>query len=175
MRCNRWREIDWENHKPDVNAREKVNIGDTIVRVRDMKKHYELPSESLFGGGAKKVKAVQDLSFEAKQKQIVAIVGESGCGKSTFAKVLMGLEGGSGGNIVMGDEDLTVLPVENRDEELISSIQMVFQNPNDTLNPTHTVGKQIARSIRKLGAASGEEVERKVDRLLDLVKLPRTL
>ena len=174
VRCNRWREIDWENHKPDVNAREKVNIGDTIVRVRDMKKHYELPSESLFGGGAKKVKAVQDLSFEAKQKQIVAIVGESGCGKSTFAKVLMGLEGGSGGNIVMGDEDLTVLPVENRDEELISSIQMVFQNPNDTLNPTHTVGKQIARSIRKLGAASGEEVERKVDRLLDLVKLPRT-
>ena len=56
VRCNRWREIDWENHKPDVNAREKVNIGDTIVRVRDMKKHYELPSESLFGGGAKKSK-----------------------------------------------------------------------------------------------------------------------
>ena len=174
VRCNRWQEIDWEGHNPEANIREKVAIGEPVVRVSNMKKYYELPSESLLGGGAKKIKAVQDLSFEARQKQIVAIVGESGCGKSTFAKVLMGLEEGSGGKIVMGDEDLTVLPVEKRDEDLISSVQMVFQNPNDTLNPTHTIGKQIARSIRKLGAASGEEVERKVEHLLDLVKLPRS-
>ena len=174
-RCVKWREIDWQSHAPDIAKREQAQIGETMVRVTDMKKHYELPSAGgLFGGGKRKVKAVQDLSFEAKRKQIVAIVGESGCGKSTFAKVLMGLEGGSGGNIVMGDEDLAALPVEERNEELIGAVQMVFQNPNDTLNPTHTVGKQMARSIRKLGAASGEEVERKVDRLLDLVKLPRS-
>ena len=142
------------------------------MRVRDVKKNYELPSGgALLGGGGKQIKAVQDLSFEARQKQIVAIVGESGCGKSTFAKVLMGLENGNGGSIVMRDENLAALPVEKRSDELIGAVQMVFQNPNDTLNPTHTVGRQIARSIRKLGAASGEEVERKVDRLL--VVLPR--
>ena len=94
--------------------------------------------------------------------------------QKAVAKVLMGLENGNGGSIVMGDENLAALPVEKRSDELIGAVQMVFQNPNDTLNPTHTVGRQIARSIRKLGAASGEEVERKVDRLLDLVKLPRS-
>ena len=86
-------------------ARENRIIGNPLVRVRDVKKNYELPSGgALFGGGGKQIKAVQDLSFEARQKQIVAIVGESGCGKSTFAKVLMGLENGNGGSIVMGDE-----------------------------------------------------------------------
>ena len=176
VRCNRWQEIDWTCYTPDVNIREQVKVGNPLVRVRNMKKHYELPSESPLGffGGSRKVKAVQDLSFEARQKQIVAIVGESGCGKSTFAKVLMGLEEGSGGSIVMGDEDLAVLPVEKRDEEMISAVQMVFQNPNDTLNPTHTIGKQISRSIRKLGTTNREEVERKINHLLDLVKLPRS-
>ncbi|MCH9758782.1 MAG: ABC transporter ATP-binding protein [Proteobacteria bacterium] len=177
VRCTRWQEIDWDNYHPEVNQREKAAIGETLVQVRDVKKTYELPSESplgLFGGGKREVKAVQDLSFEAKRKEIVAIVGESGCGKSTFAKVLMGLEGGSGGSIVMGNEDLAVLPVGDRTSETIAAVQMIFQNPNDTLNPTHSVGAQIARSIRKLGAASGEDVERKVDSLLDLVKLPRS-
>lgn len=175
VRCIKWQEIDWQSHNPEVAMRERAIIGDPLVRVRDVKKHYELPGgNALFGGGTRRIKAVQDLSFEARQKQIVAIVGESGCGKSTFAKVLMGLEGGDGGNIVMGDDNLAALPVERRSDELIGAVQMVFQNPNDTLNPTHTVGRQIARSIRKLGAASGAEVERKVDRLLDLVKLPRS-
>ncbi|MGI9338046.1 MAG: dipeptide ABC transporter ATP-binding protein [Gammaproteobacteria bacterium] len=175
VRCAKWRGIDWQNHEPETTERERAVIGAPLVRVRDVKKHYELPgSGALFGGGGRRIKAVQDLSFEARQKQIVAIVGESGCGKSTFAKVLMGLEGGDGGNIVMGDDNLAALPVEKRSDELIGAVQMIFQNPNDTLNPTHTVGRQIARSIRKLGAASGAEVERKVDRLLDLVKLPRS-
>ncbi len=177
VRCSKWKTIDWDAHTPDTVKRPPVQLGDSVLRVSDMKKYYELPNESPFGffaGKSKKVKAVQDLSFRARQRQIVAIVGESGCGKSTFAKVLMGLEDGTGGNIVMGDDDLAALPVEGRDEALISSIQMVFQNPNDTLNPSHSVGSQISRSIYKLGEANREEVARKVDRLLDLVKLPRS-
>ena len=177
VRCVKWQEIDWDNYSSsETSQRDPVQLGNDILKVADMKKHYELPSESplgMFGGRSKKIKAVQDLSFRARQRQIVAIVGESGCGKSTFAKVLMGLEDGTGGKIAMGDNDLAALPVEGRDDSLISAVQMVFQNPNDTLNPSHSVGSQIARSVRKLGAASGEEVNRKVDRLLDLVKLPR--
>lgn len=173
VRCLKWKEINWAQYKPKGKVREKAKIGDTLFRVKDMKKHYELPGAGLFGGVTRQVKAVQDLNFEARKKQIVAIVGESGCGKSTFAKVLMGLEEGTGGSIVMGDDDLAVIPVEKRDQNLISSVQMVFQNPNDTLNPTHTVGSQIARSIKKLGVSNKEEVEAKVEKLLDLVKLPR--
>ena len=175
VRCVKWQEIDWDAYSPDIEARPKTALGASLLRVSGMKKHYELPSDSPFGmfSPARRVKAVQDLSFKAKEREIVAIVGESGCGKSTFAKVLMGLESGSGGSVVMGDEDLAALPIEKRGEDLVSAVQMVFQNPNDTLNPAHTVGAQIARSIKKLGAASGEDVSRKVDMLLDLVKLPR--
>ena len=177
VRCVKWKKIDWDSYCPDGVKRSPVQLGDSILKVSDMKKHYELPDESpfaIFSGRRKKVKAVQDLSFGARQRQIIAIVGESGCGKSTFAKVLMGLEDGTDGNIVMGDDDLAALPVEGRDESLISAIQMVFQNPNDTLNPSHSIGAQIARSIRKLGTANREEVGQKVDHLLDLVKLPRS-
>ena len=175
VRCAKWQEINWESYTPDVTRREPVELGDSILRVSGMKKHYELPAESPFGfGPARKVRAVQDLSFEARQRQIVAIVGESGCGKSTFAKVLMGLEDGTDGSIVMGNDDLAALPIEGRKEDLISAVQMVFQNPNDTLNPTHTVGAQIARSIRKLGVAGKEEINRRVEHMLDLVKLPRS-
>lgn len=174
VRCNKWKEINWDDYTPDVKIREKVEIGEALVRVKDMKKHYELPSAGLIGGAHRKVKAVQDLTFEARKKQIVAIVGESGCGKSTFAKVLMGLEEGTGGSIIMGNDDLTVIPVEKREHDLISNIQMVFQNPNDTLNPTHSIGKQIERSIRKLGTGSKENMEEKIDTLLDLVKLPHS-
>ncbi len=177
VRCAKWKTIDWDAYCPETTARQPVQLGDPILKVSGMKKYYELPDESplgFFPGRRKKVKAVQDLSFSARQRQIIAIVGESGCGKSTFAKVLMGLEDGTDGNIVMGDDDLAALPVEGRDESLISAIQMVFQNPNDTLNPSHSVGAQIARSIRKLGTANREEVNKKVDHLLDLVKLPRS-
>ncbi|MGI9298079.1 MAG: dipeptide ABC transporter ATP-binding protein [Gammaproteobacteria bacterium] len=176
VRCVKWREIpDWQTYTPGAKPRAPVALGDSILKVSDMKKHYELPDESPFGfGQGRKVRAVQDLSFSARQRQIVAIVGESGCGKSTFAKVLMGLEDGTDGEIIMGDDDLAAMPVEGRDESLISAVQMVFQNPNDTLNPSHSVGSQIARSIRKLGTANREEVREKVDQLLDLVKLPRS-
>ena len=175
VRCVRWKEIDWQKYSPDTVKREPVPLGAPVLKVADMKKYYELPSESPLGFGVnRKIKAVQDLSFEARKRQIVAIVGESGCGKSTFAKVLMGLEDGTDGSIVMGDDDLAAIPVEGRDENLISAVQMVFQNPNDTLNPSHTVGAQISRSIRKLGISNREEVEEKLDHLLDMVKLPRS-
>ena len=176
VRCVKWREIDWDAHKPEVATRE-MRIGEEeALHVEGVRKDYELPSQSLFGwfGPRRRVKAVRDFSLTAKKRETVAIVGESGCGKSTFAKMLMGLEGTSGGEIVMGDDKLSAMPVEARGEEVISGLQMVFQNPNDTLNPVKTVGEQIARSVKKFGAGGREEVARKVDQLLDLVKLPRT-
>jgi peptide/nickel transport system ATP-binding protein len=66
------------------------------------------------------------------------------------------------------------VPVEKRGQDTISDLQMVFQNPFDTLNPSHTVGSQIARVIRKFGGEREEEkVQERVMQLLDIVKLPR--
>jgi peptide/nickel transport system ATP-binding protein len=119
------------------------------------------------------VKANEKLDFEAREAETVAIVGESGCGKSTFAKVLMGLEEATGGEVLLHGKEVGHLEVRKRKPELIRSLQIIFQNPFETLNPSHSVGSQIARVLKKFGIAKDkDELQRKVFELLDLVKLP---
>ena len=115
-----------------------------------------------------------DLNFDAKVGETLAIVGESGCGKSTFAKVLLGLERASNGNVLFEKKDIGKVSVEDRDKKTVSEIQMIFQNPFDTLNPSHSVGGQILRTLEKVGVGSTvEERKQRMYELLDLVKLPR--
>ena len=91
-----------------------------------------------FAGETKTVKANEKLNFQAREAETVAIVGESGCGKSTFAKVLMGLETATEGKVVLGNLELGHTPVEKRGADTIANLQMIFQNPFDTLNPSHS-------------------------------------
>ena len=143
--------------------------------MEDLKKYYEVSANKLFGGGvAKVVKANETLSFEARESETLAIVGESGCGKSTFAKVLMGLETATSGKIMLYDQDIQDTPIEKRTTETVSGVQMVFQNPFDTLNPSMTVGRQIIRALEIFheGKNDAERRDRMLE-LLDLVKLPR--
>lgn len=174
-RCVRFQDIDWGVQAIDHTERDVVEAGEVVLKVEDLTKHYEIAAGGLLGIGASRtVKANQDLTFDAKEAETVAIVGESGCGKSTFARVLMGLEESTDGGVFMGDLELGGLPVDKRDAKTISRLQMVFQNPFDTLNPSHTVGSQIARVIRKFGIETDEEkIQQRVYELLDIVKLPR--
>ncbi|MGH6922695.1 MAG: dipeptide ABC transporter ATP-binding protein, partial [Propylenella sp.] len=174
-RCIRIDEIDWDAPPGEGAGREPTEPGDVVLKVDDMTKHYEIERSAFFFAGEKHtVKANQKLTFDAREAQTVAIVGESGCGKSTFAKVLMGLETATAGTVALGNIELSDTPVEKRGAETISKLQMVFQNPFDTLNPSHSVGSQIARVIRKFGVERDEErVQHRVMELLDIVKLPR--
>jgi len=174
-RCIRIDEIDWDAPIGEGVRREATEPGDVVLKVNDLTKHYEVEKGAFFFAGATyTVKANEKLSFDAREAETVAIVGESGCGKSTFAKVLMGLETATEGNVLLGNLELGDLPVEKRGADTIANLQMVFQNPFDTLNPSHTVGSQIARVIRKFGVESDEEkVQQRVMQLLDTVKLPR--
>ncbi|MBV9287570.1 MAG: ABC transporter ATP-binding protein [Hyphomicrobiales bacterium] len=174
-RCVRLDEIDWSASRARGDERHPVERGEVVLRVEDMSKHYVIESGAAALIGAKKtVKANERISFRAHQAETVAIVGESGCGKSTFAKVLMGLERASAGRVQLGQVELADLPVQRRDKNTISRLQMVFQNPFDTLNPSHTIGGQIGRVIRKFGVERDpRKVKERVDQLLDIVKLPR--
>ncbi len=174
-RCVRHDEIDWSTHIIEGVARDPVVPGDVVLRIDDLSKHYEIESGGLFLAGEKKtVKANEGLDFSCCEAETVAIVGESGCGKSTFAKVLMGLEDPTHGAVYLDDLELSELPVETRDGKTIARLQMVFQNPFDTLNPSHTVGSQIGRVIRKFGVETDQaKIRQRVDELLDIVKLPR--
>ncbi len=175
VRCERYQEIDWDKPLGEGMSKPPAEAGDVVLRVEDMSKHYEIETGALFLSGEKKtVKANEKLDFDAREAETVAIVGESGCGKSTFAKVLMGLEDATGGEVILGNLELGDLPVDRRSPETIAKLQMVFQNPFDTLNPSHTVGGQIARVIRKFGVETDEDkINERVLQLLDIVKLPR--
>ncbi|MDG1119080.1 MAG: ABC transporter ATP-binding protein [Flavimaricola sp.] len=174
-RCLKSDEIDWNAPVVAGETKTKGEIGDVVLRMEDLRKYYEVNASSLFGSGTKKVvKANETLSFEARESETLAIVGESGCGKSTFAKVLMGLETATSGEILLYNESIGNTPIEKRSTKTIADVQMVFQNPFDTLNPSMTVGRQIIRALEifKIGNNEGERRTRMLE-LLDLVKLPR--
>lgn len=175
VRCARFHEIDWDVTKPKSIEREPVVTGDIVLRIDELTKHYTIESSTaVLAGSRKTVKANENITFRAHEGETIAIVGESGCGKSTFARVLMGLEDATSGKIELGELNLANLPVQRRDRSTIARLQMIFQNPFDTLNPSHTVGAQIVRVIRKFGGERDpRKLEERLHELLDFVKLPR--
>ncbi|WP_343115538.1 ABC transporter ATP-binding protein [Ostreiculturibacter nitratireducens] len=174
-RCLRVAEIDWSAPPAAGKTFEKTPVGDVVLKTEDLRKYYEVSASQLFGGGEKRVvKANETLSFEAHESETLAIVGESGCGKSTFAKVLMGLETATDGKIVLYNQEIQGTPIDDRSTDTVSSVQMVFQNPFDTLNPSMTVGRQIMRALEIFGVGKNDAERRnRMLELLDLVKLPR--
>jgi len=173
-RCLKWQEIDWTAPPKARKVRDKASMGEVVLKMEDLQKYYSVSTGAFGGGITKVVKANETLSFEAREGETLAIVGESGCGKSTFAKVLMGLETATSGSIMLFDENVQSTPIQKRGADTVSKVQMVFQNPFDTLNPSMNVGRQIIRALEIFGKGKDDaDRARMMLELLDLVKLPR--
>ncbi len=141
-----------------------------VLSVRNLTKEYKI--SSMFGGQKGVVRAVTDIDLDARAGETLAIVGESGCGKSTVARIISGLLDGTSGEVKLGDLDLAKVQVDERPREVRRQVQMVFQNPDSTLNPSHSIGYALMRPLRMLRALASGDAKAEVGKLLAQVRLP---
>jgi glutathione transport system ATP-binding protein len=140
-----------------------------LLEVRDLTTHFDLKS-GFFGRVERRVHAVEKVSFDIAAGETLALVGESGCGKSTTGRSLMRLIEPSRGSIEFGGRDIARLPRDAL-REVRRDIQMIFQDPFASLDPRLTVGFSIAEPLYVHGVASGREAEARVADLLQHVGL----
>jgi oligopeptide transport system ATP-binding protein len=122
------------------------------------------------------VKAVDDVSFSVGQGEIVALVGESGCGKSVTSLSIMGLIADpgkiTGGQILFEGQDLTKLPEAELRKIRGGKLSMIFQDPMTSLNPVLTIGEQIKESLKIHLGMTGKAADERAIELLNLVGIP---
>jgi oligopeptide transport system ATP-binding protein len=140
-----------------------------LVRVRNLKKYYPI-KRGLFQTTTGHIKAVDDISFEVHKGETLGLVGESGCGKTTTARVVLQIQRPSGGSVELEGRDLASLHGEEL-RRLRPHMQMVFQNPYSSLNPRMTIGQALTEPMAVHGIASGKEAQDRASSLLELVGL----
>lgn len=115
--------------------------------------------------------AVEGVSFSVSEGMTLGVVGESGSGKSTIGRAILGLVRPAAGTIRYRGEDITTVSPDRR-RKLTSEIQVVFQDPYSSMNPSMTIGDILSEPLTASGAATGAEARERIERLLDRVSLP---
>ncbi|MFT5291764.1 MAG: oligopeptide/dipeptide ABC transporter ATP-binding protein [Planctomycetota bacterium] len=150
-------------------------MSDALLSVRDLRKWFPVRAKGLFQKKRKWLKAVDGVSFDLQRGESLGLVGESGCGKSTVARTIVGLHPATSGSIRFEGKELTGLsrsgwqPYRRR-------IQMIFQDPYASLDPRQTVGSVLAEPFKVHGMLKPRERRIRTLALLDAVGLdPRHL
>ena len=142
-----------------------------VVEAVGLSKHFRA-RRGLFGTDRGTVRAVDDISFAVESGQTLGVVGESGCGKTTTAKLVLGLEDPTSGEIRFDGKNLRDLDTAGR-RHYRKSVQAVFQDPFASLNPRMRVGGIIAEPLTTNETLSADDARKRVAKLLDLVGLPQ--
>ena len=141
-----------------------------VLEAAGVSKHFRARG-GLFGGDRGVVRAVDGISFAIEGGRTLGVVGESGCGKTTTAKLVLGLEEPSGGSMRFEGRDLNELDAAGR-RHYRKSVQAVFQDPYASLNPRMRISAIIAEPLITNEQLTAGEVKKRVLQLLDLVGLP---
>ncbi len=182
VRCHRWEELA-QPHPPasspagrclrDPKMREGPATDETLLRAENLSKRFPLERslrDWLGWRQAAEIRAVDGVDLRLRAGQTLGLVGESGSGKTTLARLIIGLEGRSGGKLeLLGMEAQSRL--RDRSPDLLAKLQMVFQNPQNSLNPYLSVRQAIRRPLIKLRGLSPAEAEAEALALLERVNL----
>ena len=147
-----------------------TSVTGAVLEARDLKKHFPVTKGVLISKVTGWIKAVDGVSFSIQPGETLGIVGESGCGKSTTAKMLLMLEEPTEGSIMFQGKDISEADAEQR-REYRSSVQAVFQDPWSSLNPRMRVRDVIAEPMVINLDISRAEIQDRVDKLLSDVGL----
>jgi len=141
-----------------------------FLEVKNLKKHFLVKARGLFNRTPIYLRAVDEVSFSIQRGETLGLVGESGCGKTTIARLVMNLLPSTSGEVLLEGENIFQLtPLETR--QLRRDIQMIFQDPYASLNPRRTVRAIISNPLEIHGIARGKEREYRVNELLQMVGL----
>lgn len=143
-----------------------------LLRVQGLKTYYPI-RRGLLSRTVGNVKAVDDITLELYPGETLGLVGESGCGKSTIGRSIVRLENPTDGSIWFDGEDITKRSMSDL-RSVRTKMQMIFQDPFSSLNPRMRVRELLAEPMRVHGIASDDELEGRIDWLLDMVGIPRS-
>jgi peptide/nickel transport system ATP-binding protein len=164
VRCIRWEDL--------ASAEGLVGAGRSELRAHEGGRLLDVEGlEARYRRGRQEQVAVNGVSFTIQRGRCVALVGESGSGKSTIGRCLAGLHRPSGGQIFFDGQSLAAA-ARARSLDQRRRIQIVFQNPYESLNPRHRVEVSIMRPLRVLRRLSRTDAHREVGALLERVRLP---
>jgi oligopeptide/dipeptide ABC transporter ATP-binding protein len=144
-------------------------MNDSVLQVRNVKKYYPVRKKSPLEG-KQYIHAVDDVSFSIKRGETIALVGESGCGKSTLAKCIIQLTKPTDGEILLYGADLTTMS-KSKLRLSRQKMQIVFQNPYDSLNPRKTVSQTIVDPLRIHNVCAPPNRKQEANKILKQVGL----
>jgi oligopeptide/dipeptide ABC transporter ATP-binding protein len=139
----------------------------TILQVDRLKKYFPV-RRGFFQKITGWVRAVEDVSFTIGKRKTLGLVGESGCGKTTVARLILKLLDADAGKILFNGHDITKLDEEEM-KPLRKEIQIIFQDPYGSLNPRMTVGQSIAEGLKIAGINNRSEMQQRLEELLKMV------
>ena len=164
-------ETDEDAAASEAAATVQRDTTETALKLRGVGKRF-LQARGLFGRDFRSVDALREVDLDVRKSGTLAIVGESGSGKSTLARVVCGLALADAGSIELDGVEIGQVGLDRRPADFKRRLQMVFQNPDSTLNPSHTVGYALQRTVRRLENLPREAARDRVRRMLEIVRLP---
>ncbi len=178
VRCHRWQEITAgeliveQAYETGLDTLDNLER-ESLIHIEDLTKHFPVPRgllDFLRGRPPISVRAVDGVNLAIQKGRTLGLVGESGSGKTTLSRMIVGLTDRTEGSVQMMGVDVKGAARE-RPKELLSQLQMIFQNPEASLNPYLTVGQALRRPLIKLAGMKRREADDEIKRLLKAVNL----